>query len=115
MAALNGIVGKRVHQAVQIQPGQYQDDTCYQKHAQQDQAEPQRHSYLGWAGWRATIFLEFVEQSLLADSQNLSSASSVAFGVVERKFYQRPLSLFNGGTDRQMQLIIRRGRRTHRV
>ena len=60
------------------------------------------------------VFLQFVEQGLLADAQDLGRAGLVVLGVFERQLDQRALGLFDGLADRDAQLALIRGGR-HRA
>ena len=58
------------------------------------------------AGPLRAVFLQFVEQRLLADAQDLGRAGLVVLGVFERQLDQRALGLFDGIADRNAQLAL---------
>src|SRR5579862_4752222 len=58
------------------------------------------------------VFLQFVEQGLLADPQDLCRAGFVVFGVLERQLDQRALGLFDGLADPEVHLSLIAGGNT---
>ena len=114
LAAFESVGRERIHQGVQVQAPR----------ARPPPAPPARRS-AGPGGPAATfemfrsvgagslraVFLEFVEQRLLADAQDLGGAGLVVPGVLERQLDQRALGLFDGVADGNAQLAAGRARR----